>query len=92
MKRKSLVIALSTCLFTSQASAVVCTDPAGNALHIQEMLKDAALWAEEKSMWVAGMASDKALSIYETMKNEYFASANISSQTTAVSSTANAAS
>ncbi|MGD8116831.1 hypothetical protein [Vibrio sp. TRT 29B02] len=92
MNRRSLAIALSACLFTSQASAVVCTDPAGNALHIQEMLKDAALWAEEKSMWVAGMASDKALSIYETMKNEYFASANISSQTTAVSSTANAAS
>ncbi|CCO46826.1 conserved exported hypothetical protein [Vibrio nigripulchritudo SOn1] len=91
MKNNFLTLSILSFFYTSHAGAVVCTDPTGNSLHIQEMAKDAALWAEEKSMWVSGMASDKALSIYETMKNEYFASASISSQTTAVSSTANAA-
>ena len=85
---------LASCLLSitcSPAYAVTCIDPSGNALHIQEMLKDAAMWAEEKKMIISEMTQDKALSIWESMKAETNASAIISTMTTAVSTTSNAA-
>ncbi|MEI8659446.1 hypothetical protein [Vibrio sp. Hal054] len=92
--RKNLVtVALSASVFyTGSAYAIVCTDPAGNALQIQEMVKDAGLWVQEKGMMLTQMAQDKAMSLYETYQSEYNASAGISSVTTAISSTENAAS
>ncbi|USD35485.1 MULTISPECIES: hypothetical protein [Vibrio] len=91
MKRTTLALLVGSVSFCSPALAVVCTDPSGNALHIQEMIKDAAIWAEEKGVMLSGMAQDKALSIWEAAQAEYNASATISATTTAISSTANAA-
>lgn len=88
-KRTFIALALSS-VWCSQTYAVVCTDPSGNALHIQEMLKDAAMWAQEKSIYMAEMAQDKALSIWSASQSEYNSSAIISSTTTAVSQTQNA--
>lgn len=91
MKKVRPITALVFSLAASPSFAVVCTDPAGNALHLQEMAKDAAIWLEEKGMYIAGMTQDKAISLYEMMRGEYNASAEISAQTTAVSTTQNAA-
>ncbi|MDN3661093.1 hypothetical protein [Vibrio agarivorans] len=91
MRLKPLTLLVFT-LSSSPAFAVVCTDPTGNALHLQEMAKTAAIWLEEKSMYLATMTQDKAISLYEMMRQEYMQSANISATTSAISTTQNAAS
>ncbi|MCG9578605.1 hypothetical protein L1D14_20515 [Vibrio tubiashii] len=91
MKKCAITLAITTALFSPHSLAVVCTDPSGNMLHIQEMLKDAAMWGEEKAILAAEMAQEKAMSLWETSRSEYNASAQISATTTAISSTSNAA-
>ena len=88
---KPLILTICS-LASAPALAVVCTDPTGNMLHLEEMAKDAAIWVEEKSMYIAGMTQDKAISYYEMLRGEYNASASISATTTAISTTQNAAS
>lgn len=90
-KVKPLTLLIFT-LTSSPAFAAVCTDPTGNALHLQEMAKDAAIWVEEKSMYIASMTQEKAISLYEMMRQEYMQSAEISATTSAISTTQNAAS
>lgn len=92
MKKKPIVVLMLCGTWAGQVGAATCTDPSGNALHIQEMMKNAAMWAEEKSLQVAEIAQEKATSLYETLRAEYNASATISATTTAISSTSNAAS
>ncbi|EGQ9239490.1 TPA: hypothetical protein I7142_18330 [Vibrio vulnificus] len=91
MKLKPLCLCLLS-LSSAPAFAVVCTDPTGNFLHLEEMAKDAAIWIEEKGLYMAQMAQEKAAALYEQMRAEYNASAEISATTTSISTTQNAAS
>ncbi|MBY7854231.1 hypothetical protein KW429_11045 [Vibrio fluvialis] len=90
--KSTIAVALCACLLATPSYAVVCIDATGTQLQLKEMAETAIQWARERAAWAAEYAQNAALSSWETAKQEYYASAQISSITTATSTTANAAS
>lgn len=91
-KRTAVALALCAALVATPSQAVVCIDATGTQLQLKEMAETAIQWSKERAAWAAEYAQKAALSSWETAKQEYYASAQISSITTATSTTANAAS